>query len=208
MLFFDLDGTLIDSNGIWVEVDLAFLGRHGLTPTDEYAYTVGHSIFPVAAQYTRDYYHMDLSTQEIMDEWLSMAADAYARVPLKPGAGEFLARCRDRGERMALVTACVPELCRSALAHHGLAEWFEAIFFAQDLGMEKRDPRVFTLTAQRLGVAPADCTLYEDAPANCAAAKGVGMTVVGVYDPFYENYQDQVRENSHRYLRSFTELLM
>ena len=195
LLLFDLDGTLIDSNGIWVEVDLAFLGRHGLTPTDEYAYTVGHSIFPVAAQYTRDYYHMDLSTQEIMDEWLSMAADAYARVPLKPGAGEFLARCRDRGERMALVTACVPELCRSALAHHGLA-------------MEKRDPRVFTLTAQRLGVAPADCTLYEDAPANCAAAKGVGMTVVGVYDPFYENYQDQVRENSHRYLRSFTELLM
>ncbi len=173
MLLFDLDGTLIDSNGIWVEVDLAFLGRHGLTPTDEYAYTVGHSIFPVAAQYTRDYYHMDLSTQEIMDEWLSMAADAYARVPLKPGAGEFLARCRDRGERMALVTACVPELCRSALAHHGLAEWFEAIFFAQDLGMEKRDPRVFTLTAQRLGVAPADCTLYEDAPANCAAAKSV-----------------------------------
>ncbi|WP_242853696.1 HAD family hydrolase [Intestinimonas massiliensis (ex Afouda et al. 2020)] len=162
----------------------------------------------MAAQYTRDYYHMDLSTQEIMDEWLSMAADAYARVPLKPGAGEFLARCRDRGERMALVTACVPELCRSALAHHGLADWFEAIVFAQDLGMEKRDPRVFTLTAQRLGVAPADCTLYEDAPANCAAAKGVGMTVVGVYDPFYENYQDQVRENSHRYLRSFTELLM
>ena len=96
MLLFDLDGTLIDSNGIWVEVDLAFLGRHGLTPTDEYAYTVGHSIFPVAAQYTRDYYHMDLSVQEIMDEWLSMAADAYARVPLKPGAGEFLARCRDR----------------------------------------------------------------------------------------------------------------
>ena len=39
LLLFDLDGTLIDSNGIWVEVDLAFLGRHGLTPTDEYAYT-------------------------------------------------------------------------------------------------------------------------------------------------------------------------
>ena len=55
LLLFDLDGTLIDSNGIWVEVDLAFLGRHGLTPTDEYAYTVGHSNFPGAAHYTRDY---------------------------------------------------------------------------------------------------------------------------------------------------------
>ena len=31
MKLFDLDGTLIDSNGIWVDVDLRFLGRHGLT---------------------------------------------------------------------------------------------------------------------------------------------------------------------------------
>ena len=33
MKLFDLDGTLIDSNGIWGDVDLRFLGRHGLTPT-------------------------------------------------------------------------------------------------------------------------------------------------------------------------------
>ena len=46
MKLFDLDGTLIDSNGIWVDVDLRFLGRHGLTPTEEYTYAVGHSIFP------------------------------------------------------------------------------------------------------------------------------------------------------------------
>jgi phosphoglycolate phosphatase-like HAD superfamily hydrolase len=41
---------------------------------------------------------------------------------------------------MALVTACVPELCRSALAHHGLAEWFEAIFFAQDWAWRSGTP--------------------------------------------------------------------
>ena len=40
MKLFDLDGTLIDSNGIWVDVDLRFLGRHGLTPTEEYTYAV------------------------------------------------------------------------------------------------------------------------------------------------------------------------
>ena len=30
MLFFDLDGTLLDSNGIWLEIDIEFLGRHGI----------------------------------------------------------------------------------------------------------------------------------------------------------------------------------
>ena len=67
MLLFDLDGTLIDSNGIWEDIDLDFLGRHGLTPTEEYAHTVGHSIFPVAAAFTRDYYHLDMTPEAIMD---------------------------------------------------------------------------------------------------------------------------------------------
>ena len=56
MLLFDLDGTLIDSNGVWVAVDECFLSRRGLRPTPEYCHTVGHSILPAAAQFTRDYY--------------------------------------------------------------------------------------------------------------------------------------------------------
>ena len=39
MLLFDLDGTLIDSNGVWVTVDECFLSRRGLRPTPEYCHT-------------------------------------------------------------------------------------------------------------------------------------------------------------------------
>ena len=55
MDLFDFDGTLVDSNGVWVDVDNGFLARRGLTPTREYSDAVGHSIFPIAAQYTKDY---------------------------------------------------------------------------------------------------------------------------------------------------------
>ena len=98
MDLFDFDGTLVDSNGVWVDVDNGFLARRGLTPTREYSDAVGHSIFPIAAQYTKDYYHLDMSPEEIMAEWLDMARDAYAhQVPLKPGAGEIgRASCRER----------------------------------------------------------------------------------------------------------------
>ncbi len=207
MLLFDLDGTLIDSNAIWVEVDLAFLSRHGLAPTEEYTYTVGHSIFPLAAQYTKEYYHMDLTPQGIMDEWLTMARDAYAQVPLKEGAVAYLDQCRAAGERLALVTACVPELCQLALSRHHLAGYFEAVIFAQELGIEKRDPQFFALTAQQLAVAPGDCILYDDAPANCASAQQAGMQVVGVYDSFYAAYQHEVQASSNRYITSLSQLL-
>ena len=54
MKLFDFDGTLVDSNGVWEEIDITFLARRGLTPTREYSELVGRSIFPIAAQITRD----------------------------------------------------------------------------------------------------------------------------------------------------------
>ena len=110
-------------------------------------------------------------------------------------------------EAWAIVTACVPALCRTALERHGLTDCFEEIVFAQELGLEKRDPQVYRIATERLRVSPGDCTLYEDAPSNCAAARLAGMTVVGVYDAFYDSYQEEMRKNSDRYIRSFTELL-
>ena len=77
----------------------------------------------------------------------------------------------------------------------------------EELGLEKRDPQVYRIATERLRVSPGDCTLYEDAPSNCAAARLAGMTVVGVYDAFYDSYQEEMRKNSDRYIRSFTELL-
>ena len=207
MLLFDLDGTLIDSNGIWEDIDLAFLGRHGLTPTEEYAHTVGHSIFPVAAAFTRDYYHLDLTPEEIMDEWMAGARSAYAQVEMKPGALAFLERCRDKGESMALVTACVPELCRSALDRHGLTRYFSRVIYVQEMGLEKRNPKSFRLALEQLGVPGSACTMYEDSPGACEAAKAAGLTVVGVYDPFYAHYEDEMRSFCDRYIQSFTELL-
>lgn len=208
MIFFDLDGTLIDSNGVWLQVDRDFLGRRGLEVTQEYTYTVGHSIFPLAARFTKEYYHLEESPEEIMAQWKSMAYGAYAHtIPLKPGARALLDKLRREGMRMALLTAGLPELAKAAVARHGLEEYMEGLFFAQDVGLEKRDPEVYRAAARQFGVSPADCVLVEDAPHNCAAAKAAGFRVVGIYDDFYADSWDQVQENSHRAVRSLEELL-
>lgn len=207
MILFDLDGTLSETNEIWEEIDIAFLGRRGLAPTEEYVYTVGHSIFPMAAQFTKDYYHLDMSGEEIMAEWDDMAREAYRRAPLKPGAAAFLSRCHGEGARMAVLTACLPARCRDLLERHNLTGCFEDLIFAQELGLEKRREDIYHITAKRLGVSPADCVFFEDAPANCAAAKAAGMTVVGVYDHFYRKYEDEMRKTCDKYIMSFEELL-
>ncbi len=208
MIFFDLDGTLIDSNGVWLQVDHAFLGRRGLEITPEYTYTVGHSIFPVAARFTKDYYRLEESPEDIMAEWRSLAYDAYAHtIPLKPGAQELLDKLAAEGRDMALLTASLPELAKAAVTRHDLEPYFQGLFFAQDVGLEKKNPQVYRIAAERFGVSPVNCILVEDAPHNCAAAKAAGFQVVGVYDDFYKDSWDKVVANSHRAVRSLSELI-
>lgn len=208
MIFFDLDGTLIDSNGVWLQVDEAFLSKRGLVSTPEYIQMVSHSIFPAAARFTKEHYGLEEDPEDIMEEWRDRAYDAYAHtIPLKPGALELLEALRAKGEPMALLTASLPELCRAALAHHGLEGYFQGLFFAQEAGLEKRDPAVYPMAAERFGVPPGCCVLFEDAPDNCAAATKSGFTVVGVYDDFYAGRWDDVVENSRiavRTLEGFT----
>lgn len=151
MHIFDMDGTLIDSNGIWREVDEAFLAKRGFPYTKEYYQGVAHTIFPLAAEFTKRYCHLEESVEDIMAEWMEMAGDAYAtRVQVKPGVREYLDQCRRRGQRMMVLTSSVPAHCRAALGHLGLMPYFEEILFAHDLKIEKKDPEIFRVAARRM----------------------------------------------------------
>ncbi len=206
MYIFDLDGTITDSNGLWIEVDEEFLGRRGLEVTAEYQDMVGRAIFPTAAQYTRDYYGIPDSPEDIMAEWEALAEHHYRElVPLKEGAEEFLRLCRTRGMETALFTACRPNLCRAVLERFDLERYFDHIVYAEEIGLEKRDPRCFTELARRIGAGAERCVLFDDSPANCATARAAGMTVVGVYDRFYAHQQEELERVCHRCVRSMME---
>ena len=62
----------------------------------------------------------------------------------------------------------------------GIRDWFEVIATADDVDRGKPNPDIFLFAAQRLGVTPADCVVYEDAPAGWEAARRAGMPVVDV----------------------------
>ena len=90
-----------------------------------------------------------------MAAWSDMAREAYAgRLELKPGARDFLLRCAQAGKPMAVLTSCMPHLCRAALEHHGLMGLFQEVFTTAGLGLEKGDPALYRLAARRCGLPP------------------------------------------------------
>ncbi len=205
---FDLDGTLLDSNGVWRWVDETFVGRHGLALTEEYNEYVAHSIFPDAARFTKAYYQLDESETEIMSAWHSLAYRAYAsELPLKPGAYAYLERCRAQGERTALYTSSEPSLCRAALEHHHITGFFDQLYFAQELGLEKKYQASFRSLSLLLGEGPENCLLFDDSPVACTAAKAAGWRVIGVRDSFFANRRGEMYQICDRMIDGFTDLL-
>ena len=207
MLIFDLDGTLIDSNGLWVEVDKIFLARRNAPYTKEYYEGVAHTILSNCAIFTKEYLQLKESCEEIIAEWMELAKGQYHEVALKDKVREYLDRCKEAGHRMAIFTACVPEHCRAALERHKLAPYFENVIYAQELGVDKKSPAIFRSVAEMLGTTTKECVLFDDSLTACKAAKAAGMTVVGVYDEHFKDSEPDMRELCDQYIYSFGELL-
>ena len=63
---FDMDGTLIDSTGIWHEIDKQFFAKRKMELPEDYAQHIVHLGLTQAAIYTKETYHLDESIQDIM----------------------------------------------------------------------------------------------------------------------------------------------
>ena len=208
MLLFDLDGTLVDSNGVWVEVDKTFLARRGAPYTREYWEGVAHTVLSQCAVFTKEFLQLEESCEDIIAEWMELAADKYStEVTIKPHVRAYLDRCREQGHRMAIVTSCVPAHCQAALDHLDLGGYFERIVYAQEEGLDKKGPALFRRAAELLGVPPRECVLFDDSLSACKGAKAAGMTVVGVYDPYFSDTEPDMREICDRYIQNLGELL-
>ncbi|WP_312635706.1 HAD family phosphatase [Oscillibacter sp.] len=207
MFLFDMDGTLIDSNSIWKDVDREFLARRGLPYTHAFYEGVAHTIMPKAAIFTKAHCHLPESPEEIIKEWMELAGSLYERVSVKPGVRAYLRQCKAEGRRMAVVTSSVPTHCRTALGHLELDKYFERIVLAHDLGLEKKDPDVWLHAAEVCGVEPQECTVFDDSIAACKGARAAKMRVVGVYDGYFAKDEAEMRGFCDVYIKSFEELL-
>lgn len=208
MIFFDLDGTLLDSNGLWLKIDQTFLENHGIdTIPDDYITYVTNHVAPKAAVFTKERFNLSISPEEIMAEWQDMARHAYCNeLPLTKGAKLLLETLKQRGVPMCLLTACLPELCHGALNNHKIASYFQSIHAAIDLGMDKRDKELFPLVAKLHGKHPSQCILVDDAIDYCSAAKEAGFTVIGIKDPHRNDNKENMLSVCHHYVEDLTQI--
>ena len=109
------------------------------------------------------------------------------------GVADFLHSLKNKGNKIALGSAS--KNARLVLERTGILPLFDAIVDGTMVTQAKPNPEVFLKAAEGLGLPPADCCVFEDAPAGVQAAKSAGMKVIGVGNPEVLKAADTVIPN-------------
>ncbi|MGC0409380.1 sugar-phosphatase [Streptomyces sp. SAI-195] len=174
-LLLDMDGTLVNSDAAVERVWRRWADRHGLDGDEVMKVVHGRQGYASMALLLPDR-PMEQNYADNTRMLAEETADTEGVVAI-PGAAEFLASLR--GLPHALVTSADVALSTARMAAAGLAQP-DVRVTAESVGASKPDPEGFLKGAAELGVAPADCIVFEDSGAGIAAGRAAGMRVVGV----------------------------
>ncbi|MDO5105033.1 beta-phosphoglucomutase [Capnocytophaga sp.] len=107
-----------------------------------------------------------------------------------PGVKTFLEKAKTQNIKIALGSAS--KNARPILEKLGIISYFDAIVDGNDVSKAKPDPEVFLIAAQKLGLAPSDCVVFEDAEAGIEAARRAQMKTIGIGSPQILTEADEV----------------
>ena len=207
-VIFDMDGTLIDSTGIWHEIDKDFFAKRNMELPPDYAQHIVHLGLTQAAIYTKETYHLEESIQDIMKEWHDMSIDMYKyHVSLKDGALELLKLFKSNGIKMAIATANDEPLYRPCIYRLGIGEYFDEVADVNTAKEGKQSAKIYLDLAKKLGSEPRNTLVLEDMPTCVKTAFKSGFITVSVYDPASKEYDEQKKRDSHLYINDFAELI-
>ncbi len=195
-VLFDLDGTLMDSEGTSVRAMEALAAPLGVGADDLDAVRYEGVTWAVAAAdiHRRFPALAGVSAQAMAARFTKLA---YAECPPEiPGATRAVRAACDACAG-ALVTSSNRPWAARALAVMSLADVLVTRVCAEDITRSKPDPQPYLTAADRLGVAPAHCLVFEDSAAGVTSARAAGMTAIAI---------GGAREGALFAVRDYTEL--
>jgi HAD superfamily hydrolase (TIGR01509 family) len=175
-----MDGTLVDTEPVWIQCEFELIESHGGTWSREHAMSlVGNDLLD-SGRYIHEHAGIDLepsvTVEELLDRVMSRVGQT---VPWRPGAAELLTDLRGRGVRCALVTMSYRRFVAPILSSLPPGT-FEVIVTGDTVSQGKPHPEPYLTAAAILGVDPAETLAIEDSNTGARSAESAGCTVLVV----------------------------
>jgi len=141
---FDLDGTLLNSTGVWAKIDIDFLGSRGIDVRKDFLETIKIHNFKSGSEYVVRRFDLNVKPEDIAKEWYNMAAEEYSNhIGLKPNAKEFLHMLKSMGIKLAVATSSDRSLYEPCLKRNGIYGLFDNFTQTDEVERGKGFPVVY-----------------------------------------------------------------
>ncbi|MGC9367125.1 MAG: HAD family hydrolase [bacterium] len=209
-IFFDLDGTLIDSLKIWEEIDYKFLSELKLVEPENMKSEIEGLSFEQTAVYFKRKFNLTMSVEEIIQSWFRQVEDAYHNhIEVISGAYQILDYFYSSSIQLILLTSNRRDLVDAILNRLLLGKYFPHRHY----NSHKERPQTYQELIARYKIKPEQAWMIDDALATLLAAKQTGLktawTVIGKTDKQHElnkhrhpDYVDFIVHNSLDELKS------
>jgi HAD superfamily hydrolase (TIGR01509 family) len=201
-----MDGTLIDSMDAFGGAMIKFLEDNNI----EYPQDIVKIITPLGFKGSAEYFltlGSKKSVPEMLEDFKNYMIEPYTKtIPEKEGVTETLLRLKKEGHSLNVLTASPHVTLDPCLKRLGLYELFENVWSCDDFGIPKSNPEIYIEAAKRLGTDVTNCIFIDDNVNAVKTAKAAGMHSWGIFDKSSEDYVDEMKEISEKYIYTFSEI--
>ena len=183
-VIFDLDGTLLDSTGMWRQVDGRLMAHYGKEVPPDLSETVQRMSIEEFSQFFVEEFDLPVTPEQIAQQVADMVAEEYReKLQLKPHVPEILDWLDQQDIPYGVATATYGELAEAALRRLHIWERLRFLLPEQDAGTPKTQPKIFQLAAQKLHLGRRQIAVVEDSLHALEGAKNGGFFTIGIADP-------------------------
>ena len=206
---FDLDGTLINSTGVWNKVDEDFFNRRNVIMPPEFPQVIKTHTLMSGAVYIKDRLSLPESPEDIVKEWHDAAVFAYHNeVRIKPYVKELLELLKNSyGYKIGLATSNTHELYDQCLINNGIYDYFDSFTQSDEVERLKGFPDIYEKSAERMGVPKEECIVFEDVYQAVKGARMGNFFTVAVEDSASADDREEIIKIADVYIKSFRELV-
>ena len=227
LVCFDLDGTLIDSVGVWNQVDAALIQQlsqqkidlHSIQQQrDHQLKSYKHCLDPYLeyCNFLKESYGIsDLSAEQIKVQRYAISQHFLEHiVRLKPHADQYVKSLKACGIAVALTTTTsisnvkrYAENNQTIYSKLNFLHDFDLVLTRENVTNIKPHPEMYLKALQHFGLSGAECLIVEDSLIGVEAANAAGIDVIAIQDEYSMHEATQIKQRVNYYVPNFKDLL-